>query len=118
MGFHGSHNTNLTPTGLAHKLVGEIMFLADMLLDLDLQKTVKGYCDVILQNRSAISDATNLLPLEAALIILLAVERQHSHQMVDDLDNEINQRVNKANDEITELRSQLASLKKLLDDKT
>lgn len=107
MGFHGSHNSNLTPAGLAHKLVGEIMFLADMLLDLDLQKTIKNFCDVILQNRSAISDATNLLPLEAALIVLLAVERQHNTQKIDDLAKAFNQRIHEMRGEIDKLRDQL-----------
>lgn len=111
MTFHGSHNSNLTPTGLAHKLVGEIMFLAEMLLDLNLQKIVKDYCDVILQNRSAISDATNLLPLEAALVVLLAVEHQNNNQRVDGLAKEFSQRINELRDEIGELKAQQQQLK-------
>jgi hypothetical protein len=111
MGFHGSHNSNLTPTGMAHKLIGEIMFLSDMLLDLDLQRIIKEYCNAILQHRSAISDTTNLLPLEAALLIIVAEQDKNKKSEVNKLYNEFNQR-------IKDLEGGIEEVKKLLDETT
>ena len=111
MEFHGSHNNNLTPTGLAHKLIGEIMFLANLLLDLDQQRIIKKYCDVILQNRSAISDATNLLPLEAALVVILATEHQNNNREISDLYKEFYERINELSGEVGKLRNEIEELK-------
>lgn len=77
-------SSNLSPTALAHKLIGEIMNLADMLSPRQ-QRIIKEYCDQILQNRSAISDATNLLPLEAALMVIQVTERERNNHEISEI---------------------------------
>lgn len=99
---YSGHNSNLSPTALAHKLVGEIMLLADMLSP-NQQRIIKKFCNRILQNRSAISDATNLLPLEAALVVILVAEHEGNHHEVSELYKQIDG-----------LRREIQELKELL----
>jgi uncharacterized protein Yka (UPF0111/DUF47 family) len=95
MDFHGSHSSNLTPTGLAHKLIAELTSLAN-LLSPNMRRIIKKFGDYILQYRSAISDATNLLPLEAALVVIQVEEHANTlyeiselHKRIDALERKI-----------------------------
>jgi len=98
-------NNNLPPTALAHKLVAVLMFLADMLSP-NQQRIIKKFCDVILQNRSAVSDATNFLPLEAALVVIQAEEHENNNYEISELYKQID-----------ELRGEIRGLKELLNEK-
>lgn len=110
MAFHGSHNSNLTPTGLANKLIGEIEFLVNNLQDPDLQKIIRKQCDVILQNRAAIADTTNLLPLETALFLIQAMDHKNNQREINALYNEFSKRINDLKEELVKLRSEIETL--------
>ena len=95
MDFHGSHSSNLTPTGLAHQLIAELTSLAN-LLSPNRRRIIKKFSDYILQYRSAISDATTLLPLEAALVVIQVEEHANTvyeiselHKRIDELERKI-----------------------------
>ena len=97
MDFHGSHSSNLTPTGLAHKLIAELTSLAN-LLSPNMRRIIKKFGDYILQYRSAIADATNLLPLEAALVVIQIEEHVNTmhelnelHKRIDELERKLEQ---------------------------
>jgi hypothetical protein len=74
----------LSVTGLAHKLIDELRPLAEMLAPSD-RRVVEGYFDAILQERVAIASATDLLPLEAAFVILLLEERKRNNHEITEL---------------------------------
>ena len=98
----GEFNSNLSPTALVHKLIHELMFLADMLYPHQ-QRIIKKFCDIILNNRSAVSDSTNLLPLEAALFVIQVEEHENTYYEV----NELHKRIDRLTREIQELRNLL-----------
>ena len=67
----------LSTTALAHKLIADLKPLS-LMLPPNERRVVEKFFDVILQQRVAISEATDLLPLEAALVILLVDERRRN----------------------------------------
>ena len=79
---------NLSPTELAHKIIAELMPLADMLSPSD-RRIIKRFCEYILQNRVSISNATSLLPLEAALVIVQVEEHENNNYQFSDLRNQL-----------------------------
>ena len=79
---------NLSTTELAHKLIGELMPLADMLAPSD-RRIIKRFCEYILQNRVSISNATALLPLEAALVIIQMEEHEKNNYAYIELHKQI-----------------------------
>lgn len=94
------NNRNLTPTGLAHKLISELTTISDLLSTASQQRIIKKFCDYILEHRSSIAEATNLLPLEAALVVIQVKEHENtSHEM-----NELHQRIDELVKELRELR--------------
>lgn len=95
---------NLSSTELAHKVIAELKPLADMLSPKD-QRIIKRFSEYILQNRVSISNATNLLPLEAALVILQVEEHDNNNYEFSDLRNQIQ-----------ELRHEITELKNLLNE--
>jgi hypothetical protein len=99
-------NTNLPPTALAHKIVSELLFLASMLYP-DEQRILKKFCDVILQNRAAVSDATHLLPLEAALVVIQVDEHKKNRHEFSELYNQLQT-----------LRHEIGELKERLNEQT
>lgn len=99
-------NSNLSPTALVHKLIAELMFLADMLSP-NQQRIIKKFCDVLLQNRSAVSDSTNFLPLEAALVVIQVEEHENTNYEISELYKVID-----------ELRREIRELKELLNEET
>ena len=90
----------LSTTALAHKLIAELKPLSEMLPPNE-RRIVEKFFDTILQQRVAIAEATDLLPLEAALVILLADERRKNNLETD----EIYRQMQQLKDEIERLKS-------------
>ena len=89
----------LSVTGLAHKLIDDLRPLAEMLAPSD-RRIVERFFDAILQERVAIAEATDLLPLEAALVILLVEEhKRNNHE-----NNELYKQLKELRDEIEKLK--------------
>ena len=68
----------LSVTGLAHKLIADLKPLSEMLAPNE-RRIVENFFEIILQQRVAIAEATELMPLQAALVILLAEERRRNN---------------------------------------
>lgn len=79
---------NLSPTELVHKIIAELMPLANMLSPHD-RRIIRRFCDYILQNRVSVSEAVGLLPLEAALVIIQVEEHKKNHHEFAKLNDEI-----------------------------
>lgn len=79
---------NLSPTELAHKIIAELTPLADMLSPSD-RRIIKRFCEYILQNRVSISNATSLLPLEAALVVVQVEEHENNNYQFSDLRSQL-----------------------------
>ena len=99
-------NSPLSPTALVHKLVDELMFLADHMLYTNHQRIIRKFCDIILNNRSAVSDTTKLLPLEAALFVIQVIEHENTNHDI----NELHERIDGLVRENKELRDLLHEL--------
>ena len=80
----------LSTTALAQKLIAELEPLSEMLPPNE-RRIVEKFFDTILQQRVAIAEATDLLPLEAALIILLADERRKTNLELDEVYRDLQQ---------------------------
>jgi hypothetical protein len=89
----------LSTTALAHKLIANLKPLSEMLPPNE-RRIVEKFFDIILQQRVAIAEATDLLPLEAALVILLAEERRRNNRENDEI-----------YEQIQELRGEIERLK-------
>lgn len=92
----------LSTTALAHKLIAELKPLSEMLPPNE-RRIVEKFFDTILQQRVAIAEATDLLPLEAALVILLADERRRNNLEND----EIYRQMQQLRDEIERLKTKI-----------
>ena len=79
---------NLSTTELAHKLIADVKPLMDMLSPSD-RRIIKSFCEYILQQRVPISNATDLLPLEAALIIIQTEEHKKNNHEFAELHNQM-----------------------------
>jgi hypothetical protein len=95
-------NAPLSPTALVSKVAGELMALADYLSP-NQQRIIKRFCDVLLNNRTAVADATNLLPLEAALVVIQVEEHENTNYEI----SELHKRIDELGREIQELRNRL-----------
>ena len=93
---------NLSSTELADKVIVELKPLADMLSP-KYRRILKRFCEYILQNRVSISNATGLLPLEAALVIVQVEEHENNNYEFTVLRTQIQE----LRREITELQSLL-----------
>ena len=78
----------LSTTGLAHKLIADLKPLSEMLPPNE-RRIVENFFEIILQQRVAIAEATDLLPLEAALVILLVEERRRANSEESELYKQI-----------------------------
>ncbi len=68
-------------TGLVQKIIADLTPLSEMLSPSD-RRLMEKFFDSILEQRVAIANATDLLPLEAALLILQLEERKRtSHEL-------------------------------------
>ena len=92
----------LSTTGLAQKIVSDLKPLSEMLPPNE-RRIVEHFFEAILQQRVAIANATDLLPLEAALVILLMEERKtNRHEQ-----NELYRQLQEMKHEIEEIRTRL-----------
>jgi hypothetical protein len=96
------YNAPLSPTALVDKLIGELQQLAEY-LDSNQQRIINRFCDVLLNYRTAVSDATNLLPLEAALFVIQVDEHQQTNYEI----SELHKRLDEVTQELQELRNRL-----------
>ena len=96
----------LSTTGLAHKLIADLKPLSEMLTPNE-RRVVEKFCEIILQQRVAIANATDLLPLEAALVVLLVEERRRNDAEREVLYQELH-------GQIQELQSEIRMLTYLL----
>lgn len=78
------------------------------------QRIVKKYCDVLLDNRSAVSDSTTFLPLEAALFVIQVKEHENTNHEIDKL----HKRIDGLEKENLELGNLLQELRNLLNEET
>ena len=92
----------LSTTGLAQKIVSDLKPLSEMLPPNE-RRIVEHFFEAILQQRVAIANATDLMPLEAALVILLMEERKTNRHEQDELLAELQE----LRHEIEELRSKI-----------
>ncbi len=65
-------------TGLVQKIIEDLKPLSEMLPPGD-RRLMEKFFDSILEQRVAIANATDLLPLEAALVILQLEERKRTN---------------------------------------
>lgn len=91
----------LTVTELAYKLIADLEPLMEMLSPSD-QRIVRKFCDYILQQRVPIANATNLLPLEVALVLIQLEEHKHTHHEL----TEVYSQIQELRREIEKLKSQ------------
>lgn len=96
----------LSTTALAHKLIADLKPLS-LMLPPNERRVVEKFFDIILQQRVAISEATDLLPLEAALVVLLVEERRRN-------DTENAQIYEELHRQIQELRGEIELLTNML----
>lgn len=92
----------LSTTALAHKLIADLKPLS-LMLPPNERRVVEKFFDIILQQRVAISEATDLLPLEAALVILLVDERRRNDAERDALYQEFCRQIEELKNEIETL---------------
>ena len=96
------YSSPLSPTALVFKLIGELTDLADYLAP-DQRRIIKRFCDVLLNNRTAVSDSTTLLPLEAALFVIQVDEHQNTNYEI----SELHKRLDEVTKELRDLRNRL-----------
>jgi hypothetical protein len=89
----------LSTTALAHQLIEKLTPLSE-LLPLNERRIVEKFFETILQQRFAIANATDLLPLEAALVVLMMEEHRSNKSQTDELYQQIQ-----------ELKAEIESLK-------
>ncbi len=94
----------LSTTALAHKLIADLKPLSEMLPPNE-RRIVEKFFDVILQQRVAISEATDLLPLEAALVVLLVEERRRNDFENEEIYQELQRQIQELRGEIEMLKS-------------
>lgn len=98
----------LSTTGLAHKLIADLKPLSEMLTPNE-RRVVEKFFEIILQQRVAIANATDLLPLEAALVVLLVEERRKNEAEREALHQELHGQIQELREEIQMLTCQLCT---------
>ena len=88
----------LSTTQLAHQIIADLKPLSEMLPP-GKRKIVEKFFEYILQERVAIGNANDLIPLEAALIVILLEEHkanQHEHNELYDQLQELRRAIEEA----------------------
>ena len=98
-------------TEYAHKIVGSLKSLFKGLPPtISYISLFKKYSEYIMNRRAAIYQATQLLPILAALIVIM-VERDLDHvKQLADVRNEYDGRIKKLNEEMEQLRREINCL--------
>jgi hypothetical protein len=96
----------LSTTALAHKLIADLKPLSQMLAPNE-RRVVEKFFNIILQQRVAIAEATDLLPLEAALIVLLVEEHRKNDAENHSLYEELHRQIQELRGEIETLTNTL-----------
>jgi hypothetical protein len=101
-------------TGLVQDLVAQIKPLAELLAPMD-RLIMKRFTEHMLQQRVVIANATGLLPLEAALLVLLLEEHKHTNHLTNELygwlqelegvNNELRQRLERLEQQVEALKT-------------
>ena len=94
----------LSTTALAHKLIADLKPRYHMLATNE-RRVVEKFFDIILQQRVAIAEATDLLPLEAALVVLLVEEHCRNDAENLSLYEELHRQIQELRSEIEMLTS-------------
>jgi len=102
----------LSTTALAHKLIADLKPLSGMLPPNE-RRVVEKFFDIILQQRVAIAEATDLLPLEAALVVLLVEERRRNDSENEELYQKLHRQIQELKGEIEMLTNVLRMLTKV-----
>jgi hypothetical protein len=89
----------LSTTALANKLIADLKPLSEMLSPNE-RRVVEKFFEIILQQRVAIAQATELLPLEAALVVLLVEERRRNDAENQSLYKELHRQIQELKGEI------------------
>ena len=92
----------LSTTGLSQKLIADLTPLSEMLSQND-RRIVQRFFETILQQRVAIAEATDLMPLEAALVLLLVEEYKQRYRE----DNELYQQIQELHRELEKLKAKI-----------
>ena len=71
-------------TQLAHELVEQMTALAQLMAPAD-RLILQKFAEHVLQQRVAIANATELLPLEAALLVVLLEEHKGTNHLTNEL---------------------------------
>ena len=100
----------LSTTALAHKLIADLKPLS-LMLSPNERRVIEKFFDIILQQRVAISEATDLLPLEAAIVVLLVEEHRTNNAERASLYEELHCQIQELRDEIETLTDMLMSKK-------
>jgi len=107
-------NSNLSPTALVNELIDDLMFLSENMIFPKHQRIIRKFCDIILNNRTAVSDTTNLLPLETALFVIQVMEHEDTNYEI----SEVHNRMDTLNKRLDELEQKIQELRNLLNEKT
>ena len=102
----------LSTTALAHKLIADLKPLS-LMLSPNERRVIEKFFDIILQQRVAISEATDLLPLEAAIIVLLVEEHRRNDAEHTSLYEELHCQIQELKGEIETLTDMVVSKKAL-----
>jgi hypothetical protein len=100
-------------TQLVQDLVAQIKPLAELLAPMD-RLILQRFTEHMLQQRVAIANATGLLPLEAALLVLLLEEHKHTNRLTNELYGwlqELDGRHNELRQRLEQLERELRALK-------
>jgi hypothetical protein len=98
-------------TDYAYKVIGSIKGIFKYLpLELSYKSLFKKYCEYILNHRSAIHHATELLPILVAVVVI-QVERDlsHAHELTE-IRNQYNSELKNIREEMDQLRREIKSL--------
>lgn len=78
----------LSATEMVHQVIADLRPFTEMLPPQD-RLIFDKFTEYVLNNRAAVANATSLLPLEAALLILLLEEHKRTQRLYNELCEEI-----------------------------
>jgi len=79
---------NLSTTELAHKLIADLKPILEVIVPSD-QRIIEKFCEYVLKQRVPIANATDLLPLEAALVLIQLEEHKKNNHEFTEIHNQL-----------------------------